>query len=245
MGGDEFSAFAAGISDEVQIADFSRSLNRDLVAEAKRLMGEDMPIPLGASIGAILVPQHGRDYEDMLRKTDKMLYIVKKNGKHGFKLYQGEDAEDGSEGQETDIASVMTVLSERSIPNAALQVDKDSFPYVYRYIMRYIVRNHRSLGNVLFTLSKEEGLDGTEYAELCDSFANHIRETLRKSDIFMRYKKNQYFVVLMDMQKESLDTVVANVIRRWKEEHPIGISIGYEASFWRLPGTGPEDRCSL
>ena len=245
VGGDEFSAFAKGVFEKDWLDEFAGHLNRDLVAKAKSLMGEDMPIPLGASVGAIAVPEQGRDYEELLKKTDKMLYIVKKNGKHGSKLYQGDEAEEEPKGQDSDIASVMTVLSERSIPNAALQVDKESFPYVYRYIMRYIVRNHRAIGNVLFTLSQESG-SGTgnseEYAELCNEFADHIRETLRKSDIFMRYRRNQYFVVLMDVQKEALDTVVGNVIRSWKEAHPTGLVIDYEASFSEIPDSIPRER---
>ena len=236
VGGDEFSAFAKGMSDEVQLTNFARHLNQDLIAEAKRLMGDDMPIPLGASVGGILVPEHGRNYEELLRKTDKMLYIVKQNGKHGSRLYKGDETEEESVGQEADIASIMAVLSERSIPNTALQVDKDSFPYVYRYIMRYIVRNHRSIGNVLLTLTKSEsGIDQEQYSELCDQFAIHIRETLRKSDIFMRYKKNQYFVVLMDMHKDSFETVVKNVISKWMEAHPTELLVGYEIFFSEIP----------
>ena len=97
---------------------------------------------------------------------------------------------------------------------------------------------------MLFTLSQESG-SGTgnseEYAELCNEFADHIRETLRKSDIFMRYRRNQYFVVLMDVQKEALDTVVGNVIRSWKEAHPTGLVIDYEASFSEIPDSIPRE----
>ena len=235
VGGDEFSAFAKDMTDEVQVENFARHLNEELVAEAKRLMGDDMPIPLGASVGAIMVPEQGTDYEELLRKTDKMLYIVKQNGKHGFRVYNGEEPEEEETGADQDVESIMTVLSERFIPNTALQVDKESFPYVYRYIMRYIVRNHRAVGNVLFTLTKEEGTADGDFHELCDSFAVHIRETLRKSDIFMRYKTNQYFVVLMDMQKESFDSVIGNVIRTWKEQHPSGLEVGFECSFSEIP----------
>ena len=238
VGGDEFSAFARGMRSEAEVEAFADHLNRDLVAEAKRLMGEDMPIPLGASVGAILVPEQGRDYEELLRVTDKMLYAVKQNGKHGFRLYMGEDMEEEEDGPDQDIDSIMTVLAERFIPNTALQVDKESFPSVYRYIMRYINRNHRAVGNVLFTLSKEDGTEAEEFRELCDAFGTHIRDALRKSDIFMRYRQNQYFVVLMDMHKESFDSVVENVIRRWKESRPGGLVITYEGSYSEIPKEG-------
>ncbi|MBR4430554.1 MAG: response regulator, partial [Clostridiales bacterium] len=59
IGGDEFTAFALGITSEEKVRDITVRLNEELVRIAKNLMGEDMGIPLGTSIGGIFVPRYG------------------------------------------------------------------------------------------------------------------------------------------------------------------------------------------
>ena len=82
-----------------------------------------------------------------------------------------------------------------------------AFPRVYRYIIRYIIRNRISACKVLFTLGKAEDVSSEEYMELLDEFGNHIRESLRKSDILMRNRKNQYFVFLTDIREDVTLTI--------------------------------------
>ena len=212
IGGDEFVAFASGVNSDLLIAEISRKINEDLVRSAKDLMGEDNGIPLGVSIGGIFVPRHGNDYNSLLKLADKALYSVKKNGKHGYNLYSGE-AEDDESSSVSDIKAISEILGERSVHNVALQLDKDSFSSVYRYIVRYIMRHHINACKLLFTLSPADGRADTEYYDSVDEFGNHIRESLRKSDIFMRNNKNQYFVFLTDIRADSVDKVIAHITR--------------------------------
>ena len=95
-----------------------------------------------------------------------------------------------------DIRAISEILGERSIQDVALQLDKDSFSPVYRYVIRYIIRHHISACKLLFTLEPASGTRNSAFFERVDEFGNHIRESLRKSDIFMRNSKNQYFVFL-------------------------------------------------
>ncbi|MBR3624073.1 MAG: diguanylate cyclase, partial [Selenomonadaceae bacterium] len=90
MGGDEFIAFCHGMLDENGVSVKSDFINENLVKSAKELMGEDMNIPLGASIGCVFVPRHGVDFEELYKKADKALYTVKQNGKHGYNIYKEE-----------------------------------------------------------------------------------------------------------------------------------------------------------
>ena len=85
LGGDEFATFAAGVSTEQQVADIASKINGEITKSAKQLMGDDVSIPLGASVGGIFVPRYGNDYNSLIKLADKSLYIVKKNGKHGYK----------------------------------------------------------------------------------------------------------------------------------------------------------------
>ena len=231
IGGDEFVSFAAGVTTEDKVADITAKINADLVRKAKELMGDDMSIPLGASIGGIFVPRFGNEYNSLLKLADKSLYIVKKNGKHGYELYD-DDMEDETEGaQDLDIKALSEILGERSIQNVALQLDKDSFSPVYRYVIRYIIRHHIDACKVLFTLAPSRGNADVEYYESVDEFGNHIRESLRKSDIFMRNRKNQYFVFLTDIRADSVGKVIGHIMNSWKKKGIDNLAISYETEF--------------
>ena len=214
LGGDEFASFALGVSTEAAVAEISNKINEEITRSAKELMGEDMSIPLGASIGGIFVPRYGNEYNSLLKLADKSLYVVKKNGKHGYGLYD-DDMESEGESSVLDISSLSEILGERSIRDVALQLDKDSFSPVYRYVIRYALRHHINACKVLFTLTPANGKADTEFYDNVDEFGNHIRGSLRKSDIFTRNHKNQYFVFLTDIRPDSVRKVISHILDTW------------------------------
>ena len=148
------------------------------------------------------------------------------NRSSGGKLFP-----DGVPADDMDIQAVSAMLGERSIPNVALQLDKEAFAYVYRYVMRYIVRNQLSACKVMFTLSAGVGSDEESCRKLCDDFGTHIRDFLRKSDIFMRSREDKYFVFLTDIRGGSADKVIGNMLHSWREKHGDNILITYETEF--------------
>ena len=86
--GDEFIAFCHGLDNEMAISNKSDFINDRLVDAAKKLMGEDMNIPLGASIGCVFVPKEGTDFADLYKKADKALYKTKTDGRNGYCMYK-------------------------------------------------------------------------------------------------------------------------------------------------------------
>ena len=232
IGGDEFVSFAAGVDTEEQVAEITKLLNEKLTASAKELMGPDMSIPLGASVGAVFVPRHGNDYNSLLKFADKSLYSVKKNGKHGYSLFSAESfTEDEMNVTELDIQSLSEILGERNIPNVALQLDSDAFSHVYRYVIRYIMRHHLGACKILFTLNKSDAVSDREFKDGCDEFGNHVRKSLRKSDILMRNRYNQYFVLLTDIREDSIKKVLSHIIDKWHEAYKGNLVITYETEF--------------
>ena len=79
IGGDEFLVFASGVQKEETIAALTKQINSELLCKAKELMGADMGIPLGASVGCVFVPMAGEDFDSLFRLADKALYSVKKH----------------------------------------------------------------------------------------------------------------------------------------------------------------------
>jgi diguanylate cyclase (GGDEF)-like protein len=231
IGGDEFVSFAMGITSEAKVADVTAKINEALVTKAKELMGDDMSIPLGASVGGIFVPRYGNEYNSLLKLADKSLYIVKKNGKHGYELYNEDTEDEAQDAEDLDIQAISEILGERSIQNVALQLDKDSFSPVYRYVIRYIIRHHINACKVLFTLTPSSGEADAAYNDSVDEFGNHIKDSLRKSDIFMRNRKNQYFVFLTDIREDSVGKVISHIIEDWKKKGVDNLIISHETEF--------------
>ncbi|MBR3039647.1 MAG: response regulator [Lachnospiraceae bacterium] len=231
IGGDEFAAFSSRIESEAEIRRLTVEINTELVAAARELMGEDMDIPLGASIGAMLVSEMGSDYTDVFRSADRALYRAKENGKHGYLIYNYEEFDSTDDNQPKNLKSISMILAERNIPNTALQLEMDSFVHVYRFAMRYIMRYHRNACKLLFTLSSPKADSDTEYEELCDLFCTHARDLLRKSDLVMQYRKNQLFVLLTDIKEDAISHVIGSILRTWKKDYGERLTITYEAEF--------------
>ncbi len=234
IGGDEFVTFCKGMTQESETAALAQHLNSAILENARELMGADMQIPLGASVGAVFVPDQGREYEPLLKLADKALYSVKQNGKHGYMVYSPEtftESESTIDSVENDLLTISAVIGERNIPNSAQRLDKEIFSSVYQYIMRYMIRNQRKACKVLFTVSSGAGTDPRRYEDLCTDFGEHIKNCLRKSDILMRSRANQYFVLLADVHEASVKTVVGNIVRSWREQHHDAISISYVTEF--------------
>ncbi len=243
IGGDEFAIFCPGLRTEDQVSEMTELLNYKLLKESRELMVDDMELPLGVSVGAVMVPKHGNDYLSLLKLADKSLYSVKKLGRHGYCLYSSSTISDEELGAEADISKLSEILGERSVPNVALQLDRESFASVYRYIIRYTIRNNIHACKVLFTLHAPSGKSEDSLTELFDEFGNHIRQSLRKSDILMRNRRNQYFVFLTDIREDSVDKVVNNLIDKWHAAYKDELSITYETEFVKgMSGFGDWDK---
>ena len=246
VGGDEFMLFLYGVSDEKVLMDLSARVNRQILEMAYSLMGNDMQIPLGVSFGAVFVPQQEKNYEAVVKKADRALYIVKKNGKHGIDFFREAIAKD----EERTVASVdelrriSQVLDERNVSNSALWLEPDAFTVVYRFMLRYI-RSYRGLAySALVTLQKkDEALDDIEFNSMSEQFGKVINHALRKSDIMMQNRPNQYYLLLPELSEENAESVFARIRNTWKEpDHYDKPLIRFDAEKVSVPDISVDDK---
>ena len=230
VGGDEFVAFSTGVSSETEVLEISKRLNRSVVRDAKELMGENMGIALGVSIGAVFTVPGERPFEEVFKLSDKTLYKVKNNGKHGCLVYSEEASEDPDYDEFINLNKLNMLLSERNIPDSAFMLDQASFLHVYRFVTRYIMRYQKNACKLLFTL-KPVGDDEKAYEDYCDEFCEHVRNHLRKSDLLMQYKKNQLFVFLTEVKEDGAGNVINHILSSWKAEKGDVLSITWETQF--------------
>ncbi len=242
IGGDKFVVFARGIVEEQEVEALSKTLNEQLVAKAKEILGPDEKIPLGVSIGAIMVPKLGNDYQSLFRLADKTLRNVKKNCKHGYKIYSSATMlEDEKDSIVPDMQEITEIIGENNVSNVAMQLDMESFSYAYRYATRYFIRNSQNFCKVLFNLEKTDRIDDVQFKNLTDDFGYYLRESLRKSDMLTRSRFNQYFVLLTDIEEENVAGVLDQILGGWDDKYDFSLNINYVIDYVRNDGSFEEE----
>ncbi len=231
IGGDEFVVFSRCGKDSGIIDSITERINEELTAAAKRLMGDDMTIPLGASVGAVYIPEHGTDYTELFKKADKALYYVKENGKHGFAVHKV-----ASDGSETDLErtetlkSISKLFEERSVMGGAFRIGPEAFSQIYHYFMRYIQRYSRTAFKMLITLREDPSVQKQfPFSECVEVFAETVFKPLRRSDIVVQIRDNQFFMLLPDISAENLTRLIDRLLGQWgQSDHSKGITVEYE-----------------
>ena len=86
FGGDEFAVFmkGAGRADAAEKC----QLLRQIISEAEFAPNTG---PLTASIG-VAIAEPNQDFDDLYRKADQALYLVKEHGRNNFHVWNEEDA---------------------------------------------------------------------------------------------------------------------------------------------------------
>lgn len=232
IGGDEFMGFFCNMVEETALAGLNQRLNAQLLREVSNIAGEGFDIPLGISVGAVLVPDQGRDYEALFSLADSALYKVKQNGKHSSEVYHQED--DTSLSKEEDIkrefARITQIVEERHSRGGALSLGLDQFSFIYRFVRRFYMRYGGMAIKLMFILSEEDPNAEREYT-LNDSAAKFglcLQDTLRKSDMILQHKTNQFFLLLPELSEKDFPNVLERVKSAWEatDSHE-GIHVEY------------------
>ena len=214
MGGDEFIIYCKNIDKEEIIEQKSAFINEEIVKSAKELMGEDMTIPLGASIGCAFAPTEGKDFLTLFKKADKALYEVKQNGKHGYKVYVETDNNDKNLNDKAKgLAAAMMLMGERNRKKGALVLGTDQFKPVFIFLNRLVSNYRTSVYILLYSVDSDSDIN---IEEATDSFLEVTSSLLRESDVVMRYSKNQIMIVLVKTAESDIKVVTDRIESGWK-----------------------------
>ena len=209
MGGDEFFIFCQDIRAK------TRQINEMLVASAKEMMGADMAIPLGASVGAVVTPDEGTSFPDLYKKADKALYKVKQQGKHGYAFFHGETAQAEPEKEvSATIDHIRAILEERNRQKGAYELGFENFRSVYRFLIRTIENYHRRVELVLLTVQGAGGFATLDAA--AERFGEALGMSLRRSDVYARNVGGQYILLLSETGGENEEIIRNRILDNWK-----------------------------
>ena len=219
IGGDEFIAFCQHINNEDVIAEKVRYINDELLKSALEYMGDDMRIPLGASVGAVCVPEEGTVFQELFKKADKALYSVKQNGKHGHAFYHDSSKVEHDESAvTTGILSEMAILAERSRERGAFALPYEQFKLLYRFLVRVESNYHKENRLIIFTIkSKESDEINQELIYATQRFYDTACSSLRASDVVTQRGKNQVMVLLLEANQVDSKMVIDRVVTNWQE----------------------------
>ena len=217
LGGDEFIAFCQNVKEDVVIEKKSRFINKYILDSAKEFMGEDMSIPLGASIGCVFVPDEGTDFAALHKKADKALYTVKQNGKHGYMFYTDLSEENGKEeSQTTDLSAAVKILSERNKGRGAFVLGFEQFRTAYQFLSRLNTNYQNEICLILFSVREKEHA-AIPIEDAVDEFMGVLASTLRQSDIVTQSGKNQCLVILPETSAADVNVVIERIMQNWSE----------------------------
>ncbi|MCR5358004.1 MAG: response regulator [Lachnospiraceae bacterium] len=231
IGGDEFLVFWECEKIEGSLGILCENINDSFLEKARELMGKDMSIPLGASIGAAVVPEMGTDYDKLFRLADKALYTVKNNGKHGCLVYSEKEMVGEDEAlKNIDLKTLSRILEERNIPQNAMWMGKEAFGNIYRYMIRYMDRYQGSAYKLLFTAKiLSEDHSDAEREDMLMHVRELLQECLRNSDIMMQVGRNHFFLLLPEINEYNVNRVIDRINAAWtKDKYARDIKIEVE-----------------
>lgn len=219
LGGDEFVAFIKNTIDKDDVEKITTFMNREIVKSAKEYMGDDMQIPLGTSIGAVRVPEEGREFEEVFKLADKALYVVKQNGKHGYYIYQKKaEKKDNIDGNADshDLKNIKKIISERNEGRGAYEVNFDKLQTLYKFINRDDRVKDRKTDFVRISIQSNSS-DTAKIQipdEVIEAFEDTLVRALSKNDIVSAYSGDFFVLFMEDSPEEKLQ----KIITAWKQD---------------------------
>lgn len=230
VGGDEFVAFYRN-RDRADLVHLSGQYNEEITRLAKKQMGEDMNIPLGVSMGAVPVEKDSEgkreSYEELFKKADRAMYVVKNSGKHSICIYGDEQVRGDYDDKRkaSGIADFRKIFGERGELGRAYRVDKERMQDVYRVLYR--MKKNEILSGVLlrFAVETKEG----EGEEVMDRFASLLLKSLRGSDIFGIDGHSTAVALLLSANEEEAEAAAKRIVNKWNEQSENAeYSVSYE-----------------
>lgn len=213
-GGDEFLYYLAGITDEEIIKERVEQL---LAAYAEKQKEVEVLKEAELSVGISISSTGNREFEELFKRADKALYLVKQNPGQQYGFYQKTGILRTPEQSQGDLDKIMKAIKNQETYQGAFQVDYSDFNHVYDFVTHMSERNKKETQLLLFTLFSSNGgdvqLERMEMAMQCMEQA--ICKSLRGVDVGARYSSSQFLVVLLGTGRENVRVVTDRIIQNY------------------------------
>ena len=121
--------------------------------------------------------------------------------------------------EKQDLEHLNRTLNEKTDPSSALWVDNKTFAGIYRFFARYIESYKVHACKVLFNFSilKDVSELNKSFEDMMADFGNILVNILRKSDVMVQSKPNQFLLLLPEVDEEHLENVLDRIEQSWTE----------------------------
>lgn len=218
LGGDEFVVFSPGYTDKYEVKAKAqrivRQIERALVAPGRLLR-------VTVSMGITRAPHDGVTYEALYGNADKALYVMKSDGKNGFKFFEdieeaGSRTANGTRSQ-ISLSEITTKLREKKMEGSFV-VEYSNFEKIYRFMERNLMREKRDVQCVLFTIDDDMETDDITLQRQLEHLQHAVTTSLRKGDVTTNYSSSQVLALLMDVNKENAEMVINRILAKYRKE---------------------------
>lgn len=214
VGGDEFLYFMPGVTDGDAVAKKAEEI---LTAFARKQEEVELLKESELSMGISISGTDGRDYDELYRRADKALYLVKQRSGMRYGFYQKAGMLRTLEQSKGDLDKIMTAIKKHDSYQGAFQVDYTDFAHIYDFVTHMSERNKKETQLLLFTLFSANGsevrLERMETAMQCMEQA--ICKSLRGVDVGARYSSSQFLVVLLGTERENVRVVTDRIVQNY------------------------------
>lgn len=211
VGGDEFLYYMIGANKE-EATDIIEGIIRSF--ERRKENNAYLSVS-SLSIGmCISTPKDS--YGDVLQKADKALYHMKQSGKAGYYFYTNMLNGSGHKSS-IDLDRLVNNLEKQGAYTGSLSVEYREFAKIYDFIRHLVERYDHNMQLIMFTLEpvKEEKFDIDEQENAMNCMENAIKSSLRTVDVSTRFSSKQFLVVLLNAQKEDVDTITNRIFDKF------------------------------
>ena len=135
-GGDEFLYYLAGITDEEIVRERVKQL---LAAYAEKQKEVEVLKDAELSVGISISGTGAREFEELYRRADKALYLVKQNPGQQYGFYQKTGILRTPEQSQGDLYKIMNAIKNQETYQGAFQVDYSDFNHVYDFVIHTVL----------------------------------------------------------------------------------------------------------
>ena len=119
--------------------------------------------------------------------------------------------------ERSSLEEIVSTLGKNVDSTSAVWMGREAFGNVYRHMLRFLNRYHRTAFQVLFTVEMPREISETGRKEIMAQFRRQLQDTLRNSDMMLENGGNQVFLLLPEVQEANIGHVISRVINRWKQ----------------------------
>ena len=207
LGTDEFVIFYKDMHDKTEIQNIRSYLEEKVSELAVEYASDTIDASVDISVGAVMVPEQGTNYEDLFDKADRAL--DNSNVNNNVVFYDFSDVKPDSK-------------------DGAMWVDNTQYNTVHKFLDNYIQTYKNPACELMISLkAKDDSLPGKEYDRLLDIMGGAVKMALRKSDVMTR-KGSMLYILLPEMTQQHTISVVNRIKNRLYSmdiEDTISISI--------------------